>query len=79
MNYYRQCKLKCGNTCQTSWIPEKFAKVGKLLKLDSKKIGEVKEVRKNTWVVSEVFGRIEEDWLREIESDYKNQRKMSDI
>ena len=30
---YSQCLLKKGNIEQTSWIPEKFAHVGKILKL----------------------------------------------
>jgi hypothetical protein len=30
---YRQCKLQKGNSYQMSWIPEKFANIGKTVKL----------------------------------------------
>ena len=31
--FYRQCRLKRDNTETVSWIPEKYAKVGSILKL----------------------------------------------
>lgn len=33
IRYYRQCSLRKGNVQQISYIPEKFAIVGKILKL----------------------------------------------
>jgi hypothetical protein len=45
---YRQCLLKRGESQQTSWLPEKFAQVGQLLKLKSD-AGEWEE----GWVVAE--------------------------
>ncbi len=55
--YYRQCKLQRGNTHQTSWIPEQFAILNKVLKL---KNGEEWE---DGWVVKEVWSRLEEKML----------------
>lgn len=31
--FYKQCTLQKGNTIQTSWIPEEFAKSGKYIRL----------------------------------------------
>ena len=31
------------------------------------------------WEILEVYGRVDEDWLKEIENDYRTQRKASDI
>jgi len=42
---YKQCKLKKGNTCRVTWLPDKFAKKGKLLRLKDD----------DGWVVQEVW------------------------
>ncbi len=44
MRYHRQCKLQKENTFQTSWIPEKFAKVGNYVNLKESKGWKVIEV-----------------------------------
>ena len=31
--YYRQCKMQKNNSFQVSWIPEQFARKGKVIKL----------------------------------------------
>lgn len=33
MIYFRQCELKKGRRTQISWIPERYAKVGKYIKI----------------------------------------------
>ncbi len=46
--YYRQCNLKKNNSYQTSWLPEKFAVVGKVVKLRNDETDEWD----NGWVVT---------------------------
>lgn len=45
---YRQCFLRNGNRFQTTWLPDKFAVLGKVLKL--KDLG----VWENGWIVDRV-------------------------
>ena len=66
---YRQCKLKKGNTETTSWIPEKFAKKGKFLKLKDD----------NGWEVISVGGMMDEKEVQDRSRDYKKTRLASDI
>ena len=65
----RQCKLKKGNTYQTSWIPDKFAKVGKYIKLKDD----------DGWEVVEVGSIMDSKEVQKRISDYRHQRKASDI
>ena len=44
---YSQCTLQKNNIVQISWIPERFAKVGKILKLKSEN-----DIWDNGWVVT---------------------------
>ena len=73
--FYKQCTLRHEKTSsvRTSWIPEQFAKEGKILDI---KEGEhwVKG-----WKVVDVFTRASEEYVVEHERDYKTQRKASDI
>jgi hypothetical protein len=71
MTWYRQCKFKKGNTAQYAWIEERGAKVGNEV--------ELKSSNDEKWLVVEVGGRLSEEYVRELERDYKNQRKASDI
>lgn len=64
-----QCKLKKGNKYQISWIPEKYSKVGKFLKI----------LDENGWEVIEVNSKMDSKKIQERSVDYKNQRKVSDI
>jgi len=68
MNSY-QCKLKKGNSYQVSWIPEKYAKIGKYLKIKEN----------NGWEVIEIGSKMDSEEVNKRSMDYKNQRKVSDI
>ena len=59
--YYRQCELKRGETRMTSWIPEEFAKVGKVLKL--------KDV--DGWVVFSVGERLDGELANKRSVEYR--------
>ena len=68
--FMRQCMLRKGNTIQASWIPEKFAKIGKYLKLhdeDGWQVVSISDERKSS---TDAIERSQ---------DYKNTRKASDI
>ena len=67
---YKQCELSKGVSIQTSWLPVKFAVVGKFLKLKGD----------NGWEVKKVFDfAMKEDILKERSQDYKKTRLASDI
>jgi len=66
---YFQCKFKKGNCEQTSWIPEKYAKKGKFLKLKDD----------NGWEVIDVSSAMEEAQVKERSQDHKKTRLASDI
>jgi len=68
MNHY-QCELKKGNTFTTSWIPEKYAKKGKFIKLKED----------DGWEVIHVGSMMDSKKVQQRSTDYRNQRKMSDI
>lgn len=68
MNHY-QCELRKGNKYQVVWIPEKYSKVGKILRLEND----------NGWEVIKVFSKDNSKRVNERSMDYKNQRKVSDI
>ncbi len=68
---YRQCKFKKGDTYQTAWIEERGAKVGSLV--------ELKSDNHEKWEVVFVGGRQTAEMVQELASDYKSQRKASDI
>jgi hypothetical protein len=70
--YYRQCVLRKGNATTTSWIPEKFAEVGKVLKLKGDD-----ESWDDDWVVHSVHARLPESQLPDYHADIKGFRKRS--
>lgn len=72
MNYV-QCKLQRGLVRQTSWIPDKFAKVGKYLEL--KEDGEWE----NGWEVISTYGTKPEKQVIRDRDKWRSQRKYSDI
>jgi len=78
--YYRQChlarKAPSGESLvlMVSWIPEKYAIVGKWLKLKNEQ-GEWE----NHWQVTNVWTRKTEEQVLAHERDYVQQRKVSDI
>lgn len=77
MEWYRQCALEKpttkGNMVQISWIPDKFAKIGKFLKLLENGVWE------NGWMVASVGGRQTRDERVDRRKDHERQREGSDI
>jgi len=77
---YKQCKLiktsKYGIINVISWIPEKFAKQDKLLKIKDD-YGKWE----NGWRVKKVFQGIilDEDEIKKRELEYRHHRKITDI
>jgi hypothetical protein len=67
--FYRQCLLKKKNSYLTSWLPEKFAKCGKYIKL----------IDDDGWKVMAVWSRLSEKEVMENSRDYLSQRAASDI
>lgn len=76
-NFSRQCVLINANResqkIKTSWVPEKFAEVGKVLKL--KENGEWED----GWEVVHVGSRLDDKTINENSQLYKKHRKDSDI
>lgn len=68
---YRQCKFQKGNKFQTAWIEERGAKEGAWV--------ELKSDNHEKWQVVEVGGRQTAEMVQELSSDYKTQRRASDI
>ncbi len=66
---FKQCKLQRGNTFETAFIPDKFAKVGAYLKL--KKV--------DGWKVIEVFSPRTGQEVNERSRDHLKTRNASDI
>ncbi len=72
--YYRQCLIAKGTRHRTTWLPEKFAKQGKLLKI------KLDDGWDDGWVVVLAFEtRMVESEVSERSQDYKRTRKASDI
>lgn len=69
MIYYRQCRLQKGDHTQTSFIPEAFARLNKVLRLKDD----------DGWKVVEVGSRINEELVKRLERDHLTQREGSDI
>lgn len=68
-NFSRQCRLVKDNAEKVSWIPEKFAVVGKILKLKED----------NGWEVVSVGSRMESSVVNEKSQEYKKHRGTTDI
>jgi len=68
MNYC-QCKLRKGSNVTTSWLPEEFAKKGKILMLE----------HDDGWEVIEAGMSMDYKEVNDRSQDYKKQRKASDI
>ena len=66
----KQCTLRKGSTEQTSWIPSKFAIIGKFVKLNGD----------NGWEITAVgMENRSSDYVDDRSQDYKRTRKASDI
>lgn len=77
--WYKQCMLttptEAGELCQTAWIPEQFAVVGRTVLL-----GKKSENPTQLWTVkSAPDQRQSGEYLGEHERDYLTQRQASDI
>jgi hypothetical protein len=73
--YYCQCRFECktsDDSCliDVAWIPEKFAKVNKLIR---------RKGHSGIWKVTNVFKRMKSEDIEANEMDYKKQRKVSDV
>ena len=66
---HTQCLLRKGNTEQISWIPSKFAKVGRILRLKDD----------DGWEVISAGHSMDSKFINERSRDHKNMRKMTDI
>jgi len=77
-DYHRQCKLSRQRAGRmevlTTWLPEMFARVGKVLELEMSS-----EKWENGWAVCEIYERRKSKEVAERERDYKKNRLASDI
>ncbi len=72
---YRQCYLVRGVSRQVSWIPEKYAKMNKTIRVKDEDGN-----WDNGWVVQHVGRvRLEHDQVMECSRAFRYQRKASDI
>ena len=69
MIYYRQCKLQKHDQFKTAFIPEQFAKKGKVIKIKYD----------DGWRITEIGIRLSEEVVVERSQDYKFQREASDV
>ena len=70
IDYYRQCQVRRGTEHQVVWLPERFARPRKWLRLDEE----------DHWQVEIVYlTRLTEKELMERSQDYKKTREASDI
>lgn len=77
--FYKQCMMtrvsETSHDTHIAWIPEQFAHEGKVVDV----LDNYGEWSKN-WTVDVVYqNRVSEEYIREHQDDYKNQRKASDI
>jgi hypothetical protein len=76
MKYYVQCKLcRIGGASQVTWLPEKFANVGKYIKLYNKDC----DVWEDGWKVVELYNKKEASVVESKERDFLKQRQVSDV
>jgi hypothetical protein len=75
--YYCQCRLhkktKTGVIIDTAWIPEKYARVEKHIRV------KIDDEWDPDWYVVCVWGKKEEKELAASERDYLKQREVSDV
>jgi len=86
--YFRQCILQKGNTTKVTWLPEKYAKVGKILELkvflandDSESDCILKDGGwEDGWKVAKVGTiRLTKEENSSISRDYRYHRKRTDV
>lgn len=72
---YVQCEMRKGNQIDVSWIEEKFAIVGKVIKRKTDQETEWNE----GWVVTATYSRMSEEHVKKARDLYKHHRKGTDI
>lgn len=70
---YNQCKLKRNNEEQVTWIPQKFAKVGKVVKLKEE------DGWQDGWEVISVGQVMTEGYLSTLRDLYRYHRDATDV
>lgn len=70
---HRQCRLRRGTTEQVSYIPARYAHVGRVLELRDEA-----GVWTGGWVVITAGPLRPSEWVRERGDDYRHQREGSD-
>lgn len=71
--YSKQCVLRNGRTFTVTYLPEEFAKKGKVLMLKDNGTWE------DGWIVEKIGRRRETKKVLERSQDYKRTRKESDV
>ena len=71
---YVQCELRKGAYIDNSWVEEKFAVVGKKVRIKRED-----ETWSDGWVVSKTFGSVTEEQAKTMKDLYKHHRKGTDI
>lgn len=71
---YVQCTLQKENKIDTSWVEEKFAVVGKKVRVKNES-----EVWEDGWIVTETYGKITAEQAKQMKDLYKHHRKGTDI
>lgn len=71
---YVQCKLVKGNKSDVSWVEEKFAVIGRKVRVKNES-----EVWEDGWVVEETYGKITAEQAKLMKDLYKHHRKGTDI
>jgi hypothetical protein len=78
MKYYVQCDLRkqieTGLLCDVAWIPEKFAVIGKQVRIKQED-----GTWDSGWMVAKRYAKMEEDEVEAAERDYLIQRESSDV
>ena len=69
-----QCNLQKGNVTEVSWIPERYAVIGKFLKIKNNK-GEWED----GWQVTATFGKRLETEVIAASQFYRHHREATDI
>ena len=70
-----QCRLQRGNSLLVSWIPEDYAKKGKILNLFDRRTKQWED----GWIVLDIGSKQAYDFLIDSSQDWKAWREVTDI
>lgn len=73
MNKHKQCHMESDGWHYTAWLPASVAKIGNTVRIDDTFSGGTYKI---TWVSEHALAS---DYVLKHSSDYRNQRKASDI